>query len=268
MQKSPKGKRSRYQRWQKAINGQKRRQRYEASDAIPASAEERKLHQVGETKSIGDRTYRLNNSHRWERVGKDQPKPPKANAGSQPHPAGFTTSRGSTYSWNGTTRNSQRNKSLHAEHGEHDVGLKEASQKTIFIDRDAAHKVDQHIQAGKDTPGAKSAFKPDKANGRVLLELHHADGRVEQRGEIPYSQQPEVGAHPLEFFNDGVHLGNDITELHDHSPLEDASESIQPGDVDRAQQSINADHKQRAAFVGSRLDSVQHRGLSGIMRAM
>jgi hypothetical protein len=102
---------------------------------------------------------------------------------------GFTTAKGSTYVVDGTR--TQRNKSPHPEHPG-DVGLKEPSQSTVYVDQ-------------KDAPSVLTT------------------GSV--RG-VSFQTTPEVGLTPVEQFPNGkIHVGNPIVEVTKPSPFPAASQS-------------------------------------------
>lgn len=143
---------------------------------------------------------------------------PKKNMGRKPEApqesgvSGFTTSRGSTYSWDQQNRNSQRTKSLHEEHSAFDTGLKERSARTVFVDFENAKKINDHILDAKEG-GYKADFRPDKATGEMVLEKRGTGGTVSDVNRVTYSKQPAVGSYPVEIWKDGIHLGNDITDV-------------------------------------------------------
>ena len=250
---------------------------------------------VGAMKTENGVTYRLNENFRWERLDKDQP---GANGGAaspgvapeqaddQPAPIGFKTAKGSTYTWDAEGRNTQRDKSYHPEHGESETGLKEKSHRTIFVDREAAQAISDHLELGKKGEGQfKASFRPE--GDHAVLEVDEGDGKGKvEVGRVPYTKHPAMGAHPVEFFKDGVHLGNEITEVHHAEaapaagqPKQDASPQPQPegqddGSPESPEQSTDQpkaeqqalDFDKRHATVEKHLGTI-NQDAAGIMRA-
>lgn len=136
---------------------------------------------------------------------------------------GFKTSLGSTYVLHddGTTT---RTKSLHPGHEAADVGKKERSARTIYVDSAAASNLSG---AGVTEHGGKG-FRLVLKNGKAsLLTWNKAKdkwGVSPISRDIPFSETPEVGKAPVEAWkpaNDvpgyeayrGQHAGNPIVEI-------------------------------------------------------
>lgn len=145
-----------------------------------------------------------------------------------PSVAGFKTSQGSTYTVNG--QSTQRTKSLHQMHDKADVGLKEPSERTVYVSPEDATRIGAHTTLNKE---AKPTVR-FTAEGIVLTAKYgrEPDGRTYTRTKtevIPYTSTPEVGRAPVEFLPRGkVHAGNDITEI---TPL--VSPSVREGEKPR-----------------------------------
>jgi hypothetical protein len=108
----------------------------------------------------------------------------------------FTTSRGSTYEFD--AGRSRRNKSLHQYHDISDVGMKEISDRTVFIDQQFAREIGMW--------GSSSAEKKRivLAAGKVyLLSWNAAAGKHGMDKIIStnaFSTIPVVGKCPLELW--------------------------------------------------------------------
>jgi predicted nucleotidyltransferase len=139
------------------------------------------------------------------------------NAGTSPGIVGFTTSKGSTYTLSGTS--TTRNKSLHPEHGAADVGLKPPSERTVYVDEEAA------LEAGSAL-ALNPQSKPSVAIEGDELVVRYWSGKtkqpdgswkpyaIEQVKRFPLAREPSIGSHPVEFWSGGkVHVGNDIVEI-------------------------------------------------------
>lgn len=132
----------------------------------------------------------------------------------------FKTSKGSTYTvgGNGST---VRNKSLHQGHDPKDVGLKEPSELTVYVDKTESSRIGSHMSLNKDA-------RPQvlvRDDGVYLISWNPKENRWGIHGKpIPYTKQPEVGRSPVEFWKmtddaqlgrraGKVHAGNEITEI-------------------------------------------------------
>ncbi len=134
--------------------------------------------------------------------------------------AGFKTSQGSTYTVNGES--TQRTKSLHKQHDPKDTGLKEASERTVYISPTDATRIGQH--------GGLSGRKAVIVRGDqvLLVSWNEQQGKwgmapLDRENPIRFTTRPTIGQSPLELWrgNDGTvgreygkwHPGNEITEL-------------------------------------------------------
>ena len=155
-----------------------------------------------------------------------------------PNPVTFKTSKGSTYSVNadGTT---QRNKTLHQGHAADDVGLKDASEATVYVPASEAQRIGSHFGMNKESR-PQVLYRDD---GIYLVSWNSKENRWGLNGKpIPYTMSPEVGRSPIEMWQIGtdptlgrkvsrVHAGNEIVEVGDpNSPAAVASD-VAPGPV-------------------------------------
>lgn len=260
-------------------------------------------HFVGETKFINGVTYRLNENHRWvlDRDGDGQSDRKDSSVGilgsqaaAKARSIGFTTEKGSVYTIDEQGR-TQRTKSAHAGHDKDDVGLKEASDQTFFVDPEHAQLIGMHNSLDKSA-------KPRvliRDNYALLVSWNAKENRWGRHGEpIPLSNSPTMGRSPLEVWGmkhdkelGGMvpsknHPGNKITELQggdDEGDGEDASLGEMPGDdaasadADSGDASEDSsigqppnaadDHAQRHEFVTSQLRSVDG-GIAAIIGRM
>jgi hypothetical protein len=127
--------------------------------------------------------------------------------------AGFKTSKGSTYTWDGAK--TQRNKTPHAGHAVDDVGVKEVSDSTVFVSPNDAQRVGAHMALN---PESKPRVFVD--GDELVLEAWRGIGpdgkpygiRYEER--IPFTRSPALGRAPVEFLPRGkIHAGNEIVEM-------------------------------------------------------
>lgn len=131
---------------------------------------------------------------------------------------GFTTSKGSTYTLEGSS--TQRTKTLHEGHDVKDVGLKEPSQHTVYVDPDLAAEIG--MWQTSNFTNKQVGLNPD---GSLDLTSVNPDTGVRGRdvtiAPAKYSTTPEVGKSPLELWKQdpqsgrfsGNHPGNPIVEL-------------------------------------------------------
>jgi len=131
---------------------------------------------------------------------------------------GFTTAKGSTYEVDEQGRTT-RTKTQHEFHDPKDVGLKEQSAVTVYVDPEFATEVGMH---GTIQNASRRVVIRD---GKVTLISRTKDsdkpwGRDRTIAPSDYSTKPEVGKSPLELWSpdkDGYyrssHPGNPITEL-------------------------------------------------------
>jgi len=135
--------------------------------------------------------------------------------------AEFETESGSKYS---VDRNSTtRDKSEHAGHGIGDSGVKSASDKTVYVSPEDLGKAQEiYLQGGNK----KIEYEGNKV--RITTEVN-GKKRVT---EFSVTSVPEIGKHPLEFFNDGAHLGNKIVnvKLKDNAPAIESPRTLDVGE--------------------------------------
>lgn len=142
-----------------------------------------------------------------------------ASGGPPPSPVGFKTSQGSTYTLDGES--TQRTKILHKGHDPKDVGLKEPSERTVYVDNQAARRTGMFgTQSGKKT----LAVLPDGTIGLLGWNAKENKWGISPGDRFPFSTTPEVGKAPLELWkgrdDEGGfrtfgkwHPGNAITEI-------------------------------------------------------
>ena len=137
----------------------------------------------------------------------------KSLSNESPQTTGFTTERGSTYTVDSEGRTT-RNKAKRAEHG-NDSGLKPTSDKTVFVSSEAAQEIGMMQGLNRESEASvsitnkgiklswKSGVSEDgKPYGKINTKL------------IPYTDKPEIGKHPVEFWDNGnYHPGSKITKL-------------------------------------------------------
>lgn len=153
----------------------------------------------------------------------------------------FETSQGSVYTVHedGTTT---RNKSLHQGHDPNDVGVKDRSHVTIYVD--PAHASDLS-GAGLITPPGHKGFRlvihGDKDGGKATLLGWNTKekrwGIAPGGADVPYTTIPQIGKSPVEGWkltkdvlpgHDGYrsqHAGNPITKLTSGSEAKSAEGS-------------------------------------------
>ncbi len=134
--------------------------------------------------------------------------------------ASFRTERGNSLYTIGENGSTQRDKGASGGIHAGDVGPKEPSQQTVYVEPHAAALLDR-IYAQGETP-AKMALQDGKLR---LTEAQYArestpsapglpgkvTGRLPDRvTEVPY---PEIGLHPVEFMPNSQHIGSKITEV-------------------------------------------------------
>lgn len=145
---------------------------------------------------------------------------PKAGANQTDTVQTFRTSKGSTYSVDGNGR-TVRDKALHEGHSPSDVGIKDRSEQTVYVNAADSSRVGSHFGLNKEAR-PKVVVRDD---GIHLLSWNTAEGRWGRNGNpIPYTTSPKVGESPVELWglkNDPVlgttaskvHAGNEITEV-------------------------------------------------------
>ena len=146
--------------------------------------------------------------------------------------AGFETAQGSTYTWDG--RSTTRNKSLHQGHDPGDVGIKEPSSYTVFIDPKDATVVQDALYTTKPVKGTPrnytlSSIKMDQ--GTLTFRFTDPQGEAaEQVFSVPVKSQPEIGVQPVEVWETGrlnAHLGNKITKVNGQAAARVTGEAAQ-----------------------------------------
>lgn len=138
--------------------------------------------------------------------------------------SGFTTSKGSTYRLHGDGTTT-RNKSLHQGHDATDVGPKERSVRTIYLDEEPSG-----LSSAGLTPSPRSrvVFRDGKVARVTWSEkekrwgIPGGDDPLDA-GFRPYHTEPAVGRYPLELWSprgdmadeaySGMHAGNKITQV-------------------------------------------------------
>jgi len=132
----------------------------------------------------------------------------------KPTVASFKTSKGSEYTVDGAS--TIRNKSLHAEHGPADTGLKPKSSKTVYIGTEAQSDVAYAV--GQLDRGASIKMEGDELV--VRYNYGRADKPRQMEKRFPVAHTPEKGMAPVEFWDDknSVHVGNEITEVTHAAP--------------------------------------------------
>lgn len=137
---------------------------------------------------------------------------------------GYKTAKGSTYEVHAGGETT-RTKSDHtaAGHDPGDVGVKQKSVKTIYVDPRIASALSA---AGITAPGGTS-WRVALRDGKATLISRRADrpwGAAPESRGIPFSLTPEVGKAPVELWKltddvpghesySGMHAGNEITEV-------------------------------------------------------
>jgi len=125
----------------------------------------------------------------------------------------FETARGSKYFVTNQFR-TQRNKSLHLEHGTKDVGWKEPTDMTVYVSSELAKEV---------APKIFGSFWLCFREGGLFL-VSKLNGQVKPLKRLEYSSSPEIGLCPVDFwkFTDlgykvfypsKIHVGNQIVSI-------------------------------------------------------
>lgn len=128
---------------------------------------------------------------------------------------GFKTSKGSSYAVHGDS--TTRTKSFHPEHGSADVGLKDPSQRTVYVGEEAQSEASLTLGLNKESEPSVTL------EGDELVVRYKSGKRKNAAGDweliprekrFPVKTTPEIGQAPIEFWPGGnVHVGNDITEV-------------------------------------------------------
>lgn len=140
------------------------------------------------------------------------------------HAFTFKTSKGSEYEMT-TDGKTIRNKAARPEHPG-DEGIKPQSEKTVFLDRDAANAL--------SPPVNKNWMVLDNGNGTVSLATQNADGRwgiSPSQKDVPYTNVPEIGKYPLELWDgiksgdlgatgfNNIHFGNEVVTVSQYAEM-------------------------------------------------
>jgi predicted RNA methylase len=140
------------------------------------------------------------------------------------HAFTFKTSKGSEYEMT-TDGKTIRNKAARPEHPG-DEGIKPQSEKTVFLDRDAANAL--------APPENKDWIVLDNGNGTVSLATQNADGQwgmSPSQKDVPYTTVPEIGKYPLELWQGiksetlgatgfkNIHFGNEVVTVSQYAEM-------------------------------------------------
>jgi len=140
------------------------------------------------------------------------------------HAFTFKTSKGSEYEMT-TDGKTVRNKAARPEHPG-DEGIKPQSEKTVFLDRNAANAL--------APPENKNWILLDNGNGTVSLATQNADGlwgMSPSQKDVPYTTTPEIGKYPLELWKGiknetlgatgfkNIHFGNEIVAVSQYAEM-------------------------------------------------
>jgi N12 class adenine-specific DNA methylase len=176
------------------------------------------------------------------------PTAPEANAAtdlaapSQEPVSGFTTSQGSTYEIDDQGRTT-RTKTPHLGHDPKDVGLKQQSEQTYYVDSNQATELGMHqgISGGSKEHPNGVLVSGDRAYPVTWNDAQGKYGVAPSAKEgFPLSTTPEVGKAPLELWKKqdspqgelwtNWHPGNAITEVR-QSPSQNLR-SLSPSEVE------------------------------------
>jgi hypothetical protein len=144
------------------------------------------------------------------------PEAAEATPEASPAPAGpttFTTAQGSTYEF-GEGRTT-RTKSQHQFHDPKDVGKKQRSDSTVFVDPEFSQEIGMW-----NTLEAEGKRIVEKDGKLILTSINPQTGKRGKDGEGAFTTNPEVGRNPVELwgkskegFWKGNHPGNPITSI-------------------------------------------------------
>jgi hypothetical protein len=146
-------------------------------------------------------------------------------------PKAFVTSRaGSSYVVlpDGTTQRTKAASEWHPDH--QDSGQKEASKATFYLRPESAAMAQQAYASGRSPMSGQRLSKLEVVDGRPVMMIMQFERLPAAAGStlpgkpvrelgyaaapLEFSQSPQAGLSPLEFFQDGkFHLGSDITEV-------------------------------------------------------
>lgn len=141
--------------------------------------------------------------------------PEEGGAPSTKAPIGFTTAKGSVYTFDPDAGTTTRDKASRPEHpGKHERGPQPISEQTIFVTPEDAEKLGEFQAQGG--PGDKIiAPHSDGVRWGVQYTSGSGAGKFERRTMVVPHLSPDVGLIPVEIWKGGkkVHFGNAITEL-------------------------------------------------------
>lgn len=144
---------------------------------------------------------------------------------SQPAVTGFTTSQGSAYTVSG--QSTQRTKTPHVGHDPGDIGLKPPSEKTIYLDEDAAREVG--IWNTLNASGKRIAIRGDEV---LLTSLNPKTNQRGLDGRFKFTTDPAVGKSPLELRERSASMGQRGMEgyrwNHPGTPIREIQRAGQP----------------------------------------
>ncbi len=156
--------------------------------------------------------------------------------------ATFTTALGSTYTVDAQGR-TQRTKSLHPGHPATDVGLKDTSERTVYVS-------DATVEGGGEIASLLGGFQTHPAThkgvvirGNTITALYYDAQQqqwVQAFGPYPFTETPQTGLAPLEVWQGQAddatgatmypvwHPGNQITEVGQVAPPQAAATATPP----------------------------------------
>lgn len=157
-----------------------------------------------------------------------QPQEAVTPAADKPKVTGFTTSKGSAYELDEQGRTT-RTKTPHEGHDPKDVGVKEKSAVTVYVNPEFAREIGMWQTSNATN---KRVF----VDGKQVVLVSSAYGKpLGSDGKSTFSTEPQVGLSPLELWQPdqnglyrGNHPGNEITEIRTAAPVETATQEPQP----------------------------------------
>lgn len=144
--------------------------------------------------------------------------------------SGFVTKRaGSKYVVlpGGATQRLKAASEYHPDH--QDAGLKAPSASTFYLTPEAAARASSAYAQGRSSFSGQKLVRLRLQDGKPVLEMMQFERLPPEEGSglpgtpvreigyrsypLPHSTAPSVGLSPLEFFDDGFHLGSEISEI-------------------------------------------------------
>ena len=122
----------------------------------------------------------------------------------------FTTERGGSVYTVGENGITQRNKGASGGIHEGDVGVKEPSKRTVYVSPEWAEVLGRIYAQGSPEAWSKMEMQGDQI---IYSEGGTAPGRKSYLGAVPYTTEPAVGLHPVEFMDKSQHIGSKITAV-------------------------------------------------------